>query len=67
VEVRSRQRYAVAASAGFDGQFSWSNEGRRLAFISDRDGIDAVYVVELPDGNAQRCTTSSSLNPAWFP
>ena len=58
---------AVAASAGYDGQFSWSSDGRRLAFISDRDGYDAVYVTDVTGAHVRRVTTTASLNPEWEP
>jgi len=60
-------RTAVAASASYDGQFSWSSDGRRLAFISDRDGYDAVYVTDVTGAHVRRVTTTASLNPEWEP
>ena len=67
VRMVDHVRTAVAASAGYDGQFSWSSDGRRLAFISDRDGYDAVYVTDVTGAHVRRVTTTASLNPEWEP
>jgi len=66
VRMADRVRRTVAGSASYDGQFSWSPASDRLAFISGRDGFDAVYVTDLT-GKLVRLTTTSSLNPEWSP
>ena len=66
VRVSDRQRRTVAGSSSYDGQFSWSPASDQLAFISGRDGYDAVYVTDLT-GKQSRLTTTSSLNPEWSP
>ena len=66
VRVADHERRTVAGTPAYDGQFSWSAASDRLAFISGRDGFDAVYVTDLA-GNQRRLTTSSSLNPEWQP
>jgi Tol biopolymer transport system component len=38
----------------------WSRDGRRLFFISDRDGTPDVYAVNLQDGALARFTEASS-------
>jgi Tol biopolymer transport system component len=55
----------VAASAAYDGSFTWSPDGTHLAFISGRDGLDAVYVADVRGGAAVRLTESASLTPVW--
>jgi Tol biopolymer transport system component len=55
----------IAASPEYDGSFTWSPDGTRLAFISGRDGSDAVYVTDVEGTRATRLTSSSSLTPAW--
>jgi Tol biopolymer transport system component len=57
----------VVGTAGFDGQFSWSPDGDFLAFISDRDGFDAVYVTDVTGKHLNRLTGTPSLNPEWSP
>jgi Tol biopolymer transport system component len=66
VRVADHQRWTVAGTPAFDGQFSWSPAGDQLAFISGRDGFDAVYVTDLT-GKQSRLSTTSSLNPEWSP
>lgn len=66
VRVSDRERSTIAGSAAYDGQFSWSPSSNQLAFISGRDGFDAVYVTDLA-GKQRRLTTTSSLNPEWSP
>lgn len=66
VRMADRERWTVAGTPAFDGQFSWSPTSDHLAFISGRDGFDAVYVTDLT-GKQRRLTTTSSLNPEWSP
>jgi TolB protein len=66
VRISDRARRIVAGGPGYDSQFSWSPASDRLAFISSRDGFDAVYVTDLL-GRLRRLTTTSSLNPEWSP
>jgi Tol biopolymer transport system component len=50
-----------------DGSFSWSPDGRRIAFVSDRDGNDEVYVVNA-DGSGLRNLTRNpgrDGHPVW--
>ena len=66
VRVAGRQRRTVAGASAFDGQFSWSPKSDQLVFISERDGVNAVYVTDLA-GKQSRLTTTQSLNPEWSP
>ena len=66
VRMADRERWTIAGSPAFDGQYSWSPAGDQLAFISARDGFDAVYVTDLT-GKQKRFTTTPSLNPEWSP
>jgi TolB protein len=67
VRIADRTRTSLAASSAYDGQFAWSPDGRSIAFISDRDGYDALYVADASGANARRITSEPSLNPAWKP
>ena len=55
----------IASSPAYDGSFTWSPDGKQLAFISDRDGFDAIYVAGVDGARAVRLTESASLTPAW--
>jgi len=67
VRIADHRRTVVAGTPEFDGQFSWSSRGDRIAFISGRDGIDALYVADATGRGLRRLTTTSSLNPEWAP
>ena len=66
VRLSDHERRIIAGSPAFDVQFSWSPASDQLAFISARDGTDALYVTDLT-GKVSRLSTTSSLNPAWSP
>jgi Tol biopolymer transport system component len=56
-------------SAGFDANPAWSPDGRRIAFVSNRDGNDDIFVVNV-DGRGLRNLTRSRGNdrdPMWSP
>ena len=41
---------------GRDQRSSWSPDGQRIAFDSERDGNFDVYVMDAGGGNSQRIT-----------
>jgi Tol biopolymer transport system component len=67
VRVADGARRRFAATAAYEGMYTWSPDGRRLAFISARDSLDAAYVADLDGRNVRRLTTSATLNPAYSP
>jgi tol-pal system beta propeller repeat protein TolB len=66
IRMSDRERRTIGSTASYDGQFSWSSSGDQLAFISERDGFNALYVTDVA-GNQRQLTTSLSLNPEWSP
>ena len=55
---------------------SWSPDGKRIAFVSMRDGhvmggipTSEIYVIDADGGNLQRLTNNpdSDWNPSWSP
>ncbi len=48
---------------------SWSPDGRRLAFESERDGSANIYVIDLNGENLKRLTDGAArfAQPAWSP
>ena len=47
------------------GMYTWAPDGRHVAFISGRDGVDGLYTVDADGRHLVRLTASPSLNPAW--
>ncbi|NMH69524.1 S9 family peptidase [Bacillus sp. RO3] len=47
----------------------WSPDGRMLAFISDRSGVNQIYVIPRDGGEAEQLTDYSKgvTNPVWSP
>lgn len=53
----------------FDSQPQISPDGRSIVFISDRDGADNVYVMNVDGSGVRRVTTGNDRmnSPAWSP
>jgi Tol biopolymer transport system component len=63
------ERQTLTWLSNRDGSYSWSPDGRRIAFVSDRDGNDEVYVINV-DGSGLRNLTRSPArdgHPVWSP
>jgi len=59
----------LARMSDSDGSFSGSPDGRRIAFVSKRDGNDEVYVINV-DGSGLRNLTRNPArdgHPKWSP
>jgi dipeptidyl aminopeptidase/acylaminoacyl peptidase/actin-like ATPase involved in cell morphogenesis len=52
-----------------DARATWSPDGTRLAFVSDKDGPSDVYILELATGKLSNLTDSpeDDGDPAWSP
>jgi len=48
---------------------SWSPDGKRLVFVSDRTGSPQLYIIDADGQNLRRLTFTGSYNsaPAWSP
>jgi len=63
-------RYAPLATAeGYEGQASWSADGRTVAYVADTEGLLQVYTRSLESSMATRITRSLSdcQDPFWSP
>ncbi len=80
VNADSNGLVRLTDDTGHEKQASWSPDGSYIAFISDRDGNDEVYVMTIADGTAPdgigtgenepaRLTDSPEDNsyPTWSP
>ncbi|MFJ3306761.1 protein kinase [Streptomyces sp. NPDC086549] len=57
----------IAAISG--GRVSWSPDGRQLAVLRLKGGVQQLFVVHVSDGSAQQLTTGIGKveDPAWSP
>jgi dipeptidyl aminopeptidase/acylaminoacyl peptidase len=60
-------RTAVGNGPAADHDAAWSPDGRRLAFVSDRQGDNAIYVMDADGRNVRRLTPVGvrALQPSW--
>ena len=51
-----------------DSSPSWSPDGKRIVFMSKRDGNTEVYVMDADGGNLQNLTNNpgGDSGPAWL-
>ncbi len=59
----------LTSSWGIDVDPSWSPDGERIAFVSDRLGNPQIFVINVNGGKERRITRTGSYNvtPAWSP
>lgn len=53
----------------WDDAPTWSADGKKIAFWSDRDGNPEIYVMDANGDNVQRLTNNPAqdINPTWSP
>ncbi|MGF7153606.1 amidohydrolase family protein [Novosphingobium gossypii] len=64
--------HAVMTGAAFDTQPVFSPDGRHIAFVSDRDGRENLWIADADGGNARRVSAEHGGaphygSPAWSP
>jgi Tol biopolymer transport system component len=59
----------LTADAAKDGGFTWSPDSARLAFVSDRDGNEEIYVLDLATMRATNVSRNRArdVRPRWSP
>ena len=61
----------ITRSMAYDTQPRFSPDGRRIAFVSDRDGQTAVWTIDLEGDNAKKIGSGGDradfASPAWSP
>ncbi|MDC8015776.1 winged helix-turn-helix domain-containing protein [Tahibacter soli] len=58
----------VTTSRRYNNQPAHSPDGKRLAFVSNRDGLEAVYLADAAGGGAERLALDTAqrwVRPAW--
>ena len=56
-------------NAAKDFMPAWSPDGKTIAFVSDRDGLQYIYLMDADGSNQRRLSTNEypELSPAWSP
>lgn len=61
---------AITSGPPFDSQPRWSPDGKRLVFLSDRDGAENVWTMD-PDGSKTKAVSKGEqslyASPEWTP
>ncbi len=69
MDIQSREQRQVTFIASRDLYPSWSPDGSRIVFASDREGVFNLYTVDENGENRTRLTNSSGddIHPDWSP
>ncbi len=56
-------------NAAMDFMPAWSPDGKTIAFVSDRDGLQYIYLMDADGANQRRLTTNEfpERSPSWSP
>jgi TolB protein len=63
VDIATGQETRLTEDPGQDVAPIWSLDGKRLAFLSDRQGAWAIYVLEIRSGSVQKLITTGDPYP----
>ncbi|MGC2402343.1 MAG: amidohydrolase family protein [Acidobacteriaceae bacterium] len=61
---------AITHNAFYKQGPQWSPDGKSLAYVSDKNGVENIYVVDLATGSERQVaptTDSAQILPAWSP
>ena len=63
------ERRRLTNNSSYDGSPSWSSDGRKIAFDSDRDGNYEIYVMNADGSEQNRLTVNPAvdMDPSWSP
>lgn len=50
-----------------DWDAKWSPDGSQIVFVSDRDGVNAIYLMDADGSNPRRLSQGKGILPAWSP
>lgn len=60
----------ITTGMAFDGTPAWSPDGKTIAFISDRNGSDNIWLIDADGKHARPLTKGENtqyLSPRWMP
>jgi Periplasmic component of the Tol biopolymer transport system len=55
----------LTTQSSFESGPIWSNDGKRIAFASDREGNNEIYIMDAEGGSAKRLTIGSANKTPW--
>lgn len=69
ISTAGQLRRQLTSDRFVDAEPAVSSDGRRLAFVSDRDGTPQIWLMELPEGRSRQLTRepAGAGRPAWDP
>jgi len=67
--ISARAPKALTADDAVESSPTWSPDGRRICFVSDRLGVPQLFVISANGGAATRLPTGSgeAVSPSWSP
>ena len=69
--IEGGQARAITRGMAYDTQPRFSPDGQRIAFVSDRDGPTAVWIVDVDGENAKKIGSGGDradyASPSWSP
>ena len=68
MDADGKNEHRLTENRGNDWYPSWSPDGKRIVFSSDRDGASDIYVMGANGGNQQNLTNNrhDDINAAWL-
>ncbi len=69
MNVDGSEQKRLTNNFAFDGVSSWSLDGKKIAFVSNRDGNSEIYVMNADGTNQTRLTFNErrDTDPSWSP
>ena len=70
LDIDSGETAVITSGMGFDSQPVVSPDGSKIAFISDRDGKDNLWIANIDGGNPIKLsneTYAALISPTWSP
>lgn len=69
INVDGSDRTNLTNHEAYDSSPTWSPDGQKIAFVSDRDGNYEIYIMDLTDSSVSRLTEHEAYEqrPVWSP
>ncbi len=68
-DITGDNRYDITPDTSYNGRAKWSPDSQKIAYISDRDGNNEVYIYDLETKQSSRLTTNTTSEKylSWAP